>query len=350
MTEDPMVPEVSNVDIRDTKTYKITDFIAKVLAPSTLASLVCEVAGIPRYITVVVALTIAVSFAVIFLGRRFFRPLMLIFLIAYCLCASGVLVWQYQKYSKEPWLNWRNTVKGQLAECKAKNDHACIANIISTHASPEGLEASSSMELLERDIRVGKYFLEDDEIAAMLKQEFGVDKKSFLGIGYSLPKGEGGRYTSAKVPEYLTPNLSEQSERVITCKVPLKPENLKRPIKELIGKEFCTNIKSQVSISPELLQDDRLPPVVRFAQLNESSGKLGRPDANRTFASQLRAVWDMPLEEAARNSGFTFDQSAPPKQYYYVWVFIPTDVEEVVPATWAEIFSHVCKWLNCPSK
>jgi len=89
------------------------------------------------------------------------------------------------------------------------------------------------------------------------------------------------------------------------------------------------------------------PPVIRFAQFSgEPSKQLGRTDAARVFASNLAEVWDMSVENALDLSGYNFTPASDDK--FYIWIFVPSDNRQVVPATWGRVLDDLPKWLSDP--
>jgi hypothetical protein len=84
--------------------------------------------------------------------------------------------------------------------------------------------------------------------------------------------------------------------------------------------------------------------VIRFARLDaiHYSRKLGRRERYRVFASNISEVWNTRVKDAAHLSGYTFDKG----DSVYIWVFVPHDPVEVVPATWGEVLTHLPRWLS----
>jgi hypothetical protein len=190
----------------------------------------------------------------------------------------------------------------------------------------------------------------------MLRDRLGIDER-FLGTGFAQPLGTE-KYEEARIPEYLCPNNSESADNVITWELSPTDGYLKWTLEEIIkGERIRIDKGKQVTekTQPKNSKDkrDRLlsnieqsldltakePVVVRFQQLACSSGYVGREQAARVFFSHLGAIWKMKLEDAARLSGYTLDGSADKK--FYIWVFLPRHVDEVVPATWKNIVKHV---------
>ena len=95
-------------------------------------------------------------------------------------------------------------------------------------------------------------------------------------------------------------------------------------------------------------RDALVPPVIRFAKFPAAGYKntVGRPDAVRVFASNLAEVWDLPLQDAARLSGYTLDAASPEGDTFFIWVFVPTHQREVVPATWGRVLDNLPAWLK----
>jgi hypothetical protein len=116
------------------------------------------------------------------------------------------------------------------------------------------------------------------------------------------------------------------------------------------GKLYCNKDTKQLlpRIESSLSLNNKVPTVIRFGQLteNEYSGGIGRKEAKRVFASHLGAVWKMTIQDATRYSGYSVTPSTSNEKKLFVWIFIPSDAVEVVPATWSEIIPQLNGWMK----
>jgi hypothetical protein len=223
--------------------------------------------------------------------------------------------------------------------------------------------ASPAAAVLRHDQAVAEVLLGYGGVRFVLKRRFGIDKE-FLGTGLSRPGGDPD-YETASVHEYLVPNYHDTHAAVWTWLLPVGP-NFRRPIREIVAGDMQKGVERvpptrdskrtfEQNLTQRLLpavrdRDMKLPPVIRFAKFPEKyySGKLGRDDARRVFASNLAEVWDRPIQDAARLSGYTytFGAGADEGDTFFIWVFAPTHPDEVVPATWGKVLEHLPEWLK----
>jgi hypothetical protein len=54
----------------------------------------------------------------------------------------------------------------------------------------------------------------------------------------------------------------------------------------------------------------------------------------------------MKVRDVAKYSGYKLKVSESDQDTLFIWVFTPATPEEVVPATWGNVFSHVTEWVK----
>jgi hypothetical protein len=264
----------------------------------------------------------------------------------------------------QEWMAWRIKVHKILAqetgtveslqkdEAQRHSVEQALLEVLKVHKPSANEEKASA--LLRRDQAMAEVLLSYDCIRALLEIRFGI-RKNFLGTGLSLPQGMD-KYCAAGVHEYLIPNVQDSDELVWTWK--LKPLGLsfRKKVKDLIAgdpKEFPLASGSVEQLKEVVLpriaeKHTDTPLVIRFAKFPEVyyKGTIGRPIANRVFASNLAEVWDLTLEEAARQSGYNIAGSTREGERFFIWVFAPAHADEAVPATWGEVLEGIPRWLN----
>ena len=95
------------------------------------------------------------------------------------------------------------------------------------------------------------------------------------------------------------------------------------------------------------LHDEKLPILFRCAEFDESkyTKAVGRKGAKRVFFTRLSDVFDISVKSACSQTDRKVKNSEN-KQTIFVWIFMPTTQEQVVPATWGNLFKHFAEWEN----
>jgi class 3 adenylate cyclase len=281
----------------------------------------------------------------------------------------------------DEWPAWRKHVQEKLANAQVSEDD--LAEALRTRPNDVRLQlelrqveeslvealrgrparpAGPPAAMLRHDEAVADVLLAYGGVRFTLRRRFGIDK-DFLGTGLSRPGGERG-YSTASVHEYLIRNYRDTHEAVWTWQLHPVAPNLPKPIRQILAGDgdqklgriapaFDRAGTFDESVTGLVLprikaRDPILPPVIRFAKFPATSYKhtVGRPDAVRVFASNLAEVWDLPLQEAARLSGYTLGATSPEGDTFFIWVFVPTQQSEVVPATWGRVLDNLPAWLK----
>jgi len=327
---------------------------------SGLVLIVGNALSAPNIVTNVLALSLVVTWTLASIGRKYFVRISIILLAVLCVALATTLAWVIH-IKQDPWLEWSKALSKTVKQCPPTDD-PCIAKALTIQRPAPASDLIASQ--LNNDLKAGDLFLQndaqDEAIKKMLGRRLGIWQR-FLGTGFAQPS-DHDEYREARVAEYLCVNNSESDESVISWQLTPKEEYLEWTIEEIIKGErverTVVNGKEVIStkqVSPinskekrdRLLQTierrlglrDPLPAVVRFQQLSSSSGSVGRSDAARVFFIHLGSVWRLKLREAAALSGYTLDPTTSKK--FFVWVFLPSHEDEVVPATWGDIIKHL---------
>jgi hypothetical protein len=213
----------------------------------------------------------------------------------------------------------------------------------------------SAPEALRRDQAIADAFMSYSAVRAILQLRFGISEDGFLGTGLSKPV-KTKDYVAAAVHEYLIQNYPDYHPAVwMRILDPNKnPKDMTMTVQELLENDPNPDPqkKSLVEGIAQRVREKDMgsPAVIRFAILDLSkysySHKLGRKEASRVFMSNLAEVWNSRVRDAANLSGHTFTKG----DSLYVWVFLPATADEVVPATWGELFKNLPAWLDEASK
>jgi hypothetical protein len=278
--------------------------------------------------------------------------------------------WRERPQSPE-WLAWRKQTHEKLSAEPVSEKR--LAEILASPDLPRTIDQDDQPAILRRDQSIAEVLLSYDEIRKILEDRIGIRKELFLGTGFSKPVKER-RYSSATVHEYLIPNLPETDSRVWTWQLKPDPESFKMPIKRIVAGlsddssgettpipptnvangETSKSLKPILDhVSPNKRPEYKdVPAVIRFGQfpLKAYKGTLGRPEtpghprALRAFASNLAEVWDLPLQSAARLSGYL--PTPGDDNTFFIWIFVPSDEGQVVPATWGRVLKELPTWLK----
>ncbi len=248
----------------------------------------------------------------------------------------------------EDWRHWREQIHEKLSAGKVTESTLVEALKIKAPARPEQAAAA-----LRRDQAVADVLMTYPGVREILWRRFGIDENNFLGTGLSKPLRASNNYGAAAVHEYLIPNVQDDDRRVSWLILDPTNNQLKMTVQELLENDpKADEHKKELvkRIAERVKEKDISPAVIRFAILDLSkfsySRKLGRPDAQRVFASNLGEVWNTRVRDAANLSGHTFTKG----DALYVWAFLPSHPDEVVPATWGEVLHNLPEWLGETAK
>lgn len=270
---------------------------------------------------------------------------------------KGVLKTDYLK-------EWEIQTKERLercGQCKSDQPQNCsckkdtIIETISIAPFPNGdtipkYDSNSSFDNTLRFNRIGYIYL----VYAhdLLKTDLGINRNTFNGSGITSP------YTNTKpidsfgsigIPEYWGPNKSDDDKAVITCNIENPSiEDTNQTVEELLGasknktlkKSKCKN-QDQVSQAIKFLKDKERPTLFRCSKFPKEVYKhtVGRLEAKRVFFSPLDDVLNLPLSKACTKTGRDLSGTAS-GQTLFIWIFIPDDPMEVVPATWERLINN----------
>lgn len=249
------------------------------------------------------------------------------------------------------------TNQADQAKTAAEKDRAqCLAReltpVISNRPRPE---RKTDVTGMARDLMAGQLLLNDDNVSSVLGDRLSIGER-FLGSGRSQPNDEKD-YKAASVPEYLVPNLSDQSPDVWVWELDEGRIHGQKPIMERILLEVLRSsapkynadfVGNWDSLEGHLQPNDARPILVRFAALDprKYSGCLGRPTATRVFMSNFGDLAQRTVGEAARSTGWTAPDKPDSSQKLFVWVYAPTGEYQAVSATWGNVLENFGKWIT----
>jgi len=276
------------------------------------------------------------------------------------------------------WLDWQKELEKSAAQCAVKKrqksktppakdqqekDQRELSSCLADKLDPvlgkrPGRTESNKVTGLASDLLAGQLMLANTTIRDVLTLRLSTGSR-FLGSGFSEPEGQVN-YAEARVPEYLVPNLSDQSPRVWIWKFdPWKMEgqksvedhklmdvllDLRHPLNHADFNQVWDSVRQDPSVNgaPSVL--------VRFALFKpeiRDSGCLGRTEATRVFMSSLAEVKDKTAREAAKNSGWSLPgQNDNSGRQLVIWVYAPTSDGEVIPATWGNVLDNFKAWIK----
>jgi hypothetical protein len=245
------------------------------------------------------------------------------------------------------WREWRAEVAAKLSGAVTEKT---LAQALTVKMPPRPEQAPAA---LRRDQAIADVLMSYPDVAHILKTRFGIYKDSFLGTGLSEPYGETN-YGAASVHEYLIHNLEDNHDAVWWCILdPKSAAYTNGTIEDLFKQSDPKADAKKKALVAAIVQrvkekDINTPAVIRFATLapGEYTRKLGRRDAALVFASNLAEVWSLRVKDAARLSGHLPGNQIAAGRTVYIWVFLPDNAEEVVPATWGKVLDHLPEWLG----
>ncbi len=335
----------------DSKTLKELQVLGRMLIPATLVLLITRVLGMSDYISNITALAaLVITVIVLFLPEHFWRLLMVLLaalsVILGIALAGGL---NRREYSEDPLVSWENKIKNSLKNCKTDN-FSCIAEAI-TNDYPQNNNYVA--EKLVNDLRAGTFLLTNDTIRPMLSRLFGIEK-TFLGTGFALSTNDTP-YSNVRIAEFFIPNLSDSNPDVATWRFKSTSQNFDKTLKEVILTTTPYKVNLDISsfrksINTNINQDldtDK-PAVVRLSQLTKEGylEKLGTEEAKRVLSLHLGSVWNLKVVEIAKMSGHTLNPDQNDEKLLFIWIYLPSHPDEVVPATWNKIIAKLKGWVN----
>jgi hypothetical protein len=282
--------------------------------------------------------------------------------------ASTIRGFNEQSRSQE-WMAWRIKVHKILSketeteetlqkdEEQRQRVEEALSAVLDIHKPSPNDDSPSAT--LRRDQAMADVLLSYESVRALLTIRFGI-RKNFLGTGLSMPLGME-KYSSALVHEYLIPNRKDSHDGVWTWKLKPLGSNYRKKVKDILAGDKGERVppttgnveQFERDLTDEILpriqeKNCKKPPVIRFAKFPSIyyKGTIGRPIAKRVFTSSLAEVWDMTLEEAALQSGYSVAGAPREGELFFMWVFLPDHPDDVVPATWGEVLKRIPEWLN----
>ena len=337
---------------RESTLWKILEFISKVSSVGTVLFVAGRLSNIPTYIVDWTVAGIVVTLTIALIKWRILGEVLKIGLPIICVVLAFLLLWILLR--KDNWIDWNRRVSQSVANCKAIDgaQDPCLAAALTEQELP--MKSSGLLvEHLASDLRAGTFFLQHDAISKMLERRLGI-RKNFLGTGFALPTSVPG-YEAARLPEYLVPNYEvRKNSSALDAQLDPKANFHYMTIEEIVKRELKLTDRKELRDFLQKLEkafDDATvpPPVVRFQQFprGDYKGLFGRADAKRVFFVNLKAVWKMKLIDAANLSGFEISPTSKNSDdIIFVWVFLPTTHNEVVPATWEKMVPLLKGWVS----
>jgi|HubBroStandDraft_3_1064219.scaffolds.fasta_scaffold61502_2 hypothetical protein len=344
-------------------------------------NLCVELTGLPALVSVITSFLTsdqkilaasAVSALLIAIGLRFFPritethalrlviPWLLV--VGLALVLLLVLVVQPRRTASlsQQWLDWQRSLEKSVGGCSTLNGQPledCLSRTLSdVLPNRPKVTAHTAQTELARSVMAGQVLLANELVRQELSDRLSVDNR-FIGTGNSEPVDDTSP-ASARIPEYLVPNLPETHDWVWVWEVGLSDMLAGTPVLDHSLRDVLQNETSQPAdfksaldwITKDHLGVDDSSALVRFAILEPKgpifpSGCLGKPRAKRVFMNSLSPLLDLPLAKAAVNSGYTKEQSNPNARLY-IWVFVPTEDVQPVRATWENVLDDMPAWIE----
>jgi hypothetical protein len=247
-------------------------------------------------------------------------------------------------------VQWSRDTLHSATHCK---NEECVRALLASY--------KDTAQTFPADLDAGALLMTESAVKNALNSRCGLDE-SFLGTGSSLPDfARPTEYQYARISEYLIPNTQDSSDAVWTWKLDPKLPHLHKKLEDILSTppmgwseraiKFAPN---QTSAEPlqnplqvlrsnyeaNLGLNDPTPVVIRFQQFPQSNytGRLGRDERRWVFSSHLGELLanHLSLADAATEAGYAFDPQKP-NQTFFIWIFIPSKSDEVVPATWHNV-------------
>jgi hypothetical protein len=334
-------------ELKNTAFFHVLDLAGKLLAPGAIALAVCKVLKLPDSITYAASLSLFVVSVAILFGKKYLKQAWISLLFALCLCLAAALGASTYRRS-DSFDRMSRDFAHRVDECR---DDPCIAKVIAAIPRPASLSPIIS---LSNDLRAATICLQNSKAAKMLDTQLGI-KASFIGAGLTDPSGQYS-YSAARIPEYLVPNYEDTKNCVWTWQIPLETLDYDQTLKDLIksrspmqqveGRRRFEDALSRIEQGLTLVSDT--PSVVRLAQFPawQYTRHLGRQEARWVFTIHLGAVWELKIRDIAKYSGYKLTVSRDSQDTLFIWIVTPFSPDEVVAATWGNIFSHITDWIQ----
>jgi hypothetical protein len=251
------------------------------------------------------------------------------------------------------WVSWQHGFARVMHGCASKAEANCLAKAFNTVSRPALSASGRVVDDLDRDLRTGEILLDDHDGSDALWKEFGIDSKSYLGTGYSVPQtGASLDYDRARQREYFVPNFCAEAVDPKPCQsvrpglwtLRLSDDQarawLDKPVGELLKAMLPHDAAGSYEHSGPA--SGGLPSaLIRVSRFDSKfySGTIGRPGAQRVFFADLDQVRDTSLrdEMIATGSPALADKPDPGKTLF-VWVLVPSAETDVRIASWKSLF------------
>ena len=335
------------------RVWKALDVVSKISCPSTVLLVTGRLIGVPTVIAEVAFLVVVVVLGIaLWLRNDAMSKVLRILLPISCLILVGLWVWVIFVRT-DPWRDWKNSMTEAVENCK-NDDDVCIANVVDdAYTSLPKPGSDLLVERLADDARAGTLLLQNEVVFAMLDRRLGL-KRHFLGNGLAVPIS-GKTYDSARFLEYLVPTyeVEKNADAMVTLLDP-KGKFHDKTIEEIVDLEIANTKRSEIKdfkvrINKALADPNRPAPVIRIQQFPREfyKGYFGQKNAKRVFFLDLDAVWKMTLTDASNWSGFAINpKSENSADIIFVWVFLPSNPSEAIPATWSNILPNTKAWVE----
>jgi hypothetical protein len=210
-------------------------------------------------------------------------------------------------------------------------------------------------ERLRRDQAVAAELLSEPGVAEILQKRFVIDEH-FLGMGSSKTRNNEAGYKDAVIHEYLIPNFHVELGQVWVRRFNFhevqarqaKSDTVEQVIEEeseSSGNRDMAELKKTIIELMKTSDSHKAPrPVIRFARLDRKyyRNRLGKDERFRVFASNLSEVWKRKFTDAADLSGYNSKSG----DSFFIFIFLPANPDEAVPATWGEVLKHIPIWFQ----
>jgi hypothetical protein len=295
------------------------------------------------------------------MGGRYVCLLLTLWL---CACSAQAMRSTQVGHAADPWQRWASDFDGTISACVREEEADCLPRGFA-HPRPALVPEPSAIDILYRDLRTAEVLLGQEDAAALLAREYGIDPKAYLGTGHSVPVTGPGAYDYeyATQREFFVPNLCGDPEyctpadpgvwiwKLSPAEVtPWLDEPMRtftrqvRPVADAAG--FRAAVASAGDdVAPTDRDSRALPLLVRFAIFRESSyrGLLGRPGTERVFFANYEALSEGTLRDALVGTGSNAlialaRGEADPEQTFFMWIHRPAAGSAVRPATWDALF------------
>ncbi len=277
----------------------------------------------------------------------------------------------------EKWLKWQTDLEKASTDCtsdRLKVDKVVKEEVSTAKTTAEKEKAMEHKEAAEKpldtclashlgsvmsesrppgvanELMAGQTLLANENVKSALWDRMSIDQR-FLGQGFSVPNG--GSPLAARVPEFLVPNLSDKSPKVLLWKFDHGKVVNQKPITEFRLWDVLNNVPPEYNANFKAFwaQADQSRLLVRFAlfdpQKSPYSECLGRPDATRVFMSSLGELSSRTLAIAAQSTGYILPEKVDqPGQTMFIWVYSPSQDDQVVPATWGNVLANFGPWIT----